>query len=280
MAQTLVRFLRYPGGKQRFLSYIRDFLPPREDIKKRYVEPFVGGGSVFFDLAPTQAILSDINADLIDLYKGIRRSPRKVWKIFHGIPGTKQAYYEIRDADVKGRDLAWQAARVLYLNRTCFKGMWRHNSSGQFNVGYGGQDRRWVISEDSLLAVSSLLKQASLKCADFERVIEDCDEGDYIFLDPPYLPGKRELVNEHYFSSQFTFEDHIRLAKALQRASQRGVRWCLTISSHRDIIKLFTFDQGNTHLFPLPTGTGRLPGEMVRAASEVLIRNYAWDDQS
>lgn len=142
MKQEKFNFLRYPGGKQRILNHLIPHLPLPESIKGRFVEPFVGGGAVFFALNPKRALLADINSELIDLYRGLRRYPVKVWEIFQAFPPTKKAYYEIRDSDVDGLDLASRAARTLYLNRTCFKGMWRHNSNGQFNVGYGGQDRR------------------------------------------------------------------------------------------------------------------------------------------
>ena len=262
-------FIRYPGGKQRFVNFICGFLPSSNAIRGRFVEPFVGSGAVFFALSPSCALLADINPVLTELYKGLRDYPLKIWEIFRNFPSTKEAYYHIRDGQEKG-DLPFRAAKTLYLNRTCFKGMWRQNSNGKFNVGYGGQDRRWVINKDTLLTVSKYLKRAEIRTCDFEDTINSCNDTDFLFIDPPYLPGKRELVNSHYIYSQFTFEDHKRLAYSLKEASNRNIKWAITISSHIDIKKLF---RGN-RVIPFIKGTGKKPGLIQKESGEVLICNY------
>lgn len=270
MVKEKVRFIRYPGGKQRFLNCILPYLPSRELIKEKFVEPFVGSGAVFFALNPKRALLADINEELMDLYRGIRCYPLKVWGIYKSFPITRKAYYEIRAAEVDKMNLAFRAARTLYLNRTCFKGMWRHNSNGVFNVGYGGQDRRWVICKETLIEVSNRLKCASLKCCDFEEVIDTCTGEDFIFVDPPYQPGERKMTHAHYVYNTFSYIDHQRLATTLKRASNRGVKWAMTTSSHHDILHLF---QGNW-IIPLPKGTGKRPGILTDNSKEVLICNY------
>jgi DNA adenine methylase len=270
MKDRKVRFIRYPGGKQRILNYIIPYLPTRELIEGKFVEPFVGSGAVFFALNPRASLLSDINRELIDLYRGIRRYPLQVWEVFKSFPKTKKAYYEIRSANLDKMDLAYRAARTLYLNRTCFKGMWRHNSIGEFNVGYGGQDRRWVISQEDLIKVSGKLKRTSLKYSDFQKIIDSCVGEDFIFVDPPYRPGEREMMHNHYVYCKFSYDDHKRLALALKRASHRGIRWALTTSSHPDILHLF---RGN-YIHPLAKGTGKRPGILTDNTEEVLIRNY------
>lgn len=269
-----IRFIRYPGGKQRFLDYILPYLPSRDLIKGNYVEPFVGGGGVFFAVKPKCALLADINKELIDLYRGIRLYPLKIWEIYAGFPSTKKAYYEIRAASVNKKDLAFRAARILYLNRTCFKGMWRHNSNGDFNIGYGGQDRRWVLSKKNLIEVHKRLKHASLKCSDFEGVINACTEKDFIFVDPPYRPGEREMINAHYVYNLFSYEEHQRLATTMKRASNRGVQWAMTTSSHPDILSLFREYQ----IKSLARGTGKSPGILTSNSNEVLIYNYNYEN--
>ncbi len=265
----IVNFLRYPGSKRRMLEFLRQHLPAADTLRGYYVEPFVGSGAVFFMLSPKRAILSDINPDLIDLYRGIRQSSEEVWNRYCAFGSSKTEYHRVRDAD-RPELLVDRAARVLFLNRTCFKGMWRHNQEGKFNVGYGGQDRRWVISLDDLVAVAHALRSAELRCRDFEEVVEECRAGDFIFADPPYRPGGRELVNDHYVSGQFSFEDHRRLALALQNAKERGVQWALTISAHPDIVTLF----GGNQVIKVPRGTGRRPGITVINSGEVLITSY------
>jgi DNA adenine methylase len=264
-----LKFIRYPGGKQRQLSCLMPYLPNKDSIKGLFVEPFVGGGAVFFGISPHKALLADINPTLIDLYRGIRRHPLEVWKFFKRFPSTRKGYYKIRDSGEED-NLAYRAARTLYLNRTCFKGMWRENSSGQFNVGYGGQDRRWVVNQCLLLTVSMFLKRAKLRTSDFEETIDSCKEGDFLFLDPPYRPGAKELKHNHYVYSKFTFEDYRRLSNALKKVSKRKVKWAMTTSSHKDIVALF---KGN-RIIPFIKGTGKKPGELAKKSREVLICNY------
>jgi DNA adenine methylase len=263
-------FIRYPGGKQRMVDCIVPHLPRKPSIRGRFVEPFLGGGAVFFLIEPKRALLADLNEELITLYRGIKLFPRKVWEVFSSFPPTKEAYYQIRDTETGRADIAFMAARTLYLNRTCFKGMWRHNSNGRFNVGYGGQARRWVVSEYSLIEVSNRLCWTDLVCSDFQPIVDSCEEEDFLFADPPYRPGERELIQSHYVYNKFGFVEHRRLADTLSKATKRGVRWALTISSHPDILQLY---RGN-RVVPFSKGTGKSPGILTKNPGEVIICNY------
>jgi DNA adenine methylase len=205
----------------------------------------------------------------MELYRGIRLYPMKIWKIYKRFPKTKIAYYKIRNLK-NSNDLAFRAARTLYLNRTCFKGMWRYNSRGEFNIGYGGQSRRWVINYKNLHYVSTRLKNKSLKCCDFESIIDNCTKDDFIFLDPPYRPGNCEMIHSHYTYSNFEYDEHKRLAAVLKRATKKGVRWILTNSSHPRILHLFRDNWINF----LQLGTGNKLGKLTKNPNEVLIRNY------
>lgn len=269
MEKPINYFLRYPGGKRRLLIFLKDYLPSPENIKGRYIEPFVGSGAVFFYLEPQKALLSDANPELIDIYRGIRYSPQKVWKIYKKFGSTKKDYKRIRDQK-KEKSVIKRAARMLFLNRTCFKGMWRHNREGKFNVGYGGQARRWVISEADLSEINKRLRKTRVVCSDFERIIESATEGDFIFLDPPYKPNEQEYTNNHYVSQQFHFEDHQRLAKALKRAKKRGAKWAMTTSAHPKILALFR----GFYVIKIPKGTGALPGIMTENSGEALVLSY------
>jgi len=261
--------IRYPGGKRRLLVFLQDYLPILDVSDGRYIEPFVGSGAVFFYLQPKRAILSDINPELIDLYRAIRYAPRKVWAAYCGFGNTKADYHRIRD-DYKPKLLIERAARTLYLNRTCFKGMWRHNRDGHFNVGYGGQERRWVITEEDLVFCATALRGVTLKCQDFQPIIEQAEKGDFIFLDPPYRPGHKECSNSHYIWQQFKYSDYERLADSLQCAKSRHVQWAMTISSHEDILRLL---KGN-YILRIPRGTGKMPGILTSDSGEVLVTSY------
>jgi DNA adenine methylase len=262
--------VRYPGGKQRFLPQILELLPLIKEVRGKFIEPFVGGGSVFFAYGKRQALLADINSELISLYRGIKQDAERVWKEFSEFPSTKRGYYQIRSCDTSSWDLPSKAARTLYLNRTCFKGMWRHNSQGQFNVGYGGQARRWVTTRNDLIEAAAYLRYASLRCSDFEEIIESSSPNDFLFVDPPYKPGRKEMQAGHYLHAQFTFDDHKRLAKSLRRATKRGVKWLLTTSAHDAIVSLFS-----RHIvLAFNSGVGAMPGKITIKSKEVFIRNY------
>lgn len=267
--RVLPNFLRYPGGKRRFIAYLSGYIPSREQISGCYIDPFVGGGAVFFYLKPERALISDVNPELIDLYKAIQSNPQAVWEVYRSLPAGKEAYNYIRALRYKDLDPVFGAARLLYLNRTCFKGMWRHNGKGQFNIGYGGTARRWVITQDDLDSIATLLQSASIVCSDFEPIIDDSKAGDFIFVDPPYRPGMKEQSNAHYIGQQFTFQDQQRLASALARAGARGVSCTMTNSSHPDILGLYT----NYRIIPMPRGTGRTPGALTSEPGEVIILN-------
>lgn len=266
-----MKFLRYPGGKSRLLRYISSHLPKTGEVKGSYIEPFVGGGSIFFYQKPNQAILCDLNKELIELYKGIRLYPHKVWETFESFPSGKESYYLVRDEAVEGKPLYFRAARTLYLNRTCFKGMWRHNPSGKFNVGYGGEDRRWVINHENIIQIASILRGAEIKHAHYEETIQNAIKGDFLFLDPPYKPGEKHLVEGHYSNGKFSFEDQEDLANLLIRVSKKKkIKWLMTNSAHSAIRRLYK----GFNIKKIPIGTGTLPGIPSKKSNEIMISNY------
>jgi len=266
-----MRFLRYPGGKSKQLSFLVNFLPKFEEIEGTYREPFVGGGSVFMFLRPSRAIISDLNPELITLYKGIKLYPHKVWETFQSFPPGKATYYQIRDSFTSKEPLWYKAARTLYLNRTCFKGMWRHNPDGNFNVGYGGEERRWVITHQSIIELSEILRKADIFCSDFSSMISTATKGDFIFLDPPYKPGEKDLNELHYRNGKFLFDQQIRLANTIKSIPKdRNVRWAMTNSNHIDILDLYK----DFNIYKIPFGTGSKPGVYSNESNEVLITNY------
>jgi len=265
----LTTFLRYPGSKRRMLTFLADHLPSAKAIAGRFIEPFVGGGAIYFHLRPKRAILADINPELIELYRGISANPDRVWRIYRSYPRGKAAYKRVRAVSVDRLSLPQRAARSLYLNRTCFKGMWRHNLAGRFNVGYGGESRRRALTRTSLFAISDLLASARFRCCDFEPTVELAGSSDYLFLDPPYRPGAKEQTTEHYAGRQFTFKDHVRLAAVLRAANKRNVRWSMTISGHPAIRKLYT----GFSMTSIPNGTGQQIGILAKSPGEILIAN-------
>jgi DNA adenine methylase len=265
-----LNFLRYPGSKRRLLHFLKEHLPSNEQIPGRFIEPFVGSGVIYFYLQPRRAILSDLNKELIQIYSGITRSPDRVWRIYKSFPSTKAAYRKIRSLDPDRLSDYQQAARSLYLNRTCFKGMWRQNLRGRFNVGYGGQSRRWAISRRTLFRIGTLLRSASIQCCDFEQTISTAKCGDFIFLDPPYRPGEKEQVHSHYGCKQFLYADQERLASSLNDAQKAGIQWTMTNSAHPSIRRLY---KGFKQIM-LPAVSGRSLGQVTDRPGDVLISNW------
>ena len=259
--------MRYPGGKQRLAKYILPLIP--KNIKGIYVEPFLGSGAIFFALNPQKALLSDVNQDLVDVYIGVKRSPQRVWEIYSRFPRDKQSYYNIRNLEIKNDDLSYRAARWLYLNRNCFNGVWRQNSKGKFNSGYGGSDRIPGLTKKDIEDASNRLEKAKIMCSDFEPIIDNSEEDDFIFCDPPYKPHSKELIQSLYFGS-FHFNEYKRLARSLERASNRGTRWLLTISSHQDILNLFN----KNRVIKMSNGTGQKLGILDKSPGEAIILNY------
>lgn len=264
-------FLRYPGGKQKMLEFLRPNFPDRDSIKGRYIEPFLGGGALFFDINPYISILSDINPQIIDLFLAIKNSPTEVWKIYESFPSGAKSYYQIRDMPLfYPQDNISLAARFLYLNRTSFNGIYRQNRKGEYNIAYGGEKRRSAIEEATLLEVSNRLQNSTILVSDFEKVIGQTGRGDFIFADPPYQPGEIELKWNMYMYSKFGISEHLRLSQSLKKAHQRGVSWALTTTSHQNIINLFT----DFNIIPLSIGTGKSLGHRTENSGEILVKNY------
>lgn len=231
-------FLKWPGGKRWLVSRHAHLFP---NTFERYVEPFVGSGAVFFHLAPRRALLSDANPELINAYKCIRSHARKIESRLARLHDKHNAtlYYEIR----KARPVAplERAVRFLYLNRTCFNGLYRVNRSGQFNVPMGSKTEV-VYPQGYLTRVASLLKRASLRTADFETVIDRAGEGDLVFVDPPYTVMHNNNNFIKYNAHLFSWADQQRLARAVKRASARGAAIVLSNADHdsvRDLYKGF-----------------------------------------
>lgn len=218
---TAIPFLRWAGGKRWLASSLAPLLA--EVGRGRYFEPFLGSGSVFFALAPSRAHLSDINEDLINAYHWVRRDPLGVQRIVSGWSVDRDTYALVRGkSELEG---VRAAARFIYLNRTCYGGIYRTNQSGQFNTPYGGGSRTpEVLWKHGVLARCSEVLDAdvSLRCSDFERMIDRAVDGDVVFCDPTYGDATGRQF-DRYGARKFGWEDQIRLASAINRAANRGV---------------------------------------------------------
>lgn len=228
-------FLKWAGGKRWLVA--RRLLPV--PIKfDRYVEPFVGSGAVFFFLRPQKALLADLNEDLMRLYRVIRDRPRLLRRKMsvHQTKHSKAYYYEVRANDPT--DETDRAARFLYLNRTCWNGLYRVNLKGEFNVPKGTKSTV-LFDNDNFDAISGVLKRAKLECCDFERVIDQCGERDFVFIDPPYTVKHNNNNFLKYNERIFSWDDQIRLRDAVLRAKRHGARIAVMNADHRSVRALY-----------------------------------------
>lgn len=231
-------FLMWAGGKRWFIKQHSTIFP---DNFNQYIEPFLGSGAVFFKIKPAQAILSDINKELIDTYSAIKKNWEEVFsrlKKHHSL-FNKDYYYKIRLSEPQ--DLYDKAARLIFLNRTCWNGLYRVNNKGQFNVPIGTKVDV-VREDDNFAAISKILQNANLQQSDFEDIIDKAKENDLLFVDPPYTVRHNDNGFIKYNEQIFSWEDQIRLSEAIVRAKKRGAKVILTNANHKSIKKLYKND--------------------------------------
>lgn len=227
-------FLKWAGGKKWFISHYGKLFPKTYD---RYIEPFLGGGIVFFYLEPQKALLNDINKELIITYKVIKNDPNNLLEILKKMEKKhcKEYYYKIRET--KPTEDIKIAARMIYLNHTCFNGIYRVNPRGEFNVPIGTLNNV-IRDNDNYEKRSKLLKNVKFYNDDFEYIIDKAAKGDLLFCDPPYAI-KEGNVFVSYNKKDFMFDDQIRLAKAIDRARKRKVKIIMTNVNHKSIKELY-----------------------------------------
>lgn len=229
-------FLKWAGGKSKLLPSLRMMVP--QNFKK-YCEPFLGGGALFFDLCPSFAHLSDTNEELINCYHQVRDNPKELIEIIETYSVNEKTYYNVRSLSPKGLSPLERASRVIYLNKTCYNGLYRVNKSGVFNTPFGGGKNTILVNADNLMKASDLLKSATLKCSDYREVLEVAEKGDFIYFDPPYLPIGKHSDFKRYTKNFFYKEDHENLASIFTILDKRGCYVLLSNSYHEDIVRLY-----------------------------------------
>jgi DNA adenine methylase len=234
-AIALSPFLKWAGGKRWFADRWLHLIPDRFD---RYIEPFVGSGAMYFALRPKVAILSDLNADLINAYRAVRDEPTKIQRLLetHDRQHSKEHYYRTRSA--QPNDAIDRAARLIYLNRTCWNGLYRVNRRNEFNVPIGTKTRA-VLPTDNFPSVSTALRGAQLLVQDFEATIDLAAEGDFVFVDPPYTVKHNFNGFLKYNDHIFSWTDQVRLRDAVARAAGRGAMVLVTNANHHSIREIY-----------------------------------------
>lgn len=229
--------LKWAGGKSQLLKEILPLFPKEYN---KYIEPFIGGGAVFFGLCPKNAIISDSNPELINLYNVIASDVEALIRSLSRHKNDKEYFYKMREKNWRDLTPVQSASRTLFLNRTCYNGLYRVNKSGNFNVPFGNYKNPKICDKDNLRSVANLLSGKKIVCGDYKSILrETAQEGDLVFLDPPYLPISEYSDFKRYTKEQFYEEDHRELANEVKRLSDIGCSVILTNSNHPLVHELY-----------------------------------------
>ncbi len=234
-------FLKWVGGKTSLLPELLKHVPSR---LRRYHEPFVGGGALFFAVGPQRAILSDCNEELVHTYLQVRDGAGAVLDALARHVYQRDHYQQVRALEPRSLEPAERAARFIYLNKTCFNGLWRVNRAGRFNVPIGRYKAPRFCDPSTLWRASQALKGVQVIHQPFEAALQRTSPGDFVYLDPPYDPVSPTASFASYTKDGFDWGDQQRLADECARLNRRGVRFLLSNSATPRIRELYkAFEQ-------------------------------------
>lgn len=229
-------FLKWVGGKTSLLPELHKHVPAR---LRRYHEPFVGGGALFFSLAPKRATLSDSNLELVHAYRQVRDDAAGVLGELSRHVYERPHFEAVRALDPQRLPAAARAARFIYLNKTCFNGLWRVNRAGRFNVPIGRYKDPRFCDPTTVLRASRALQHVQVEHRGFEDALADVGASDFVYLDPPYDPVSPTASFTSYTADAFTWEDQKRLATACIALNRRGARFLLSNSATPRVRELY-----------------------------------------
>lgn len=219
--------VKWAGGKRQIIEDLVSLVPGRFET---YYEPFFGGGALLIELHNRgklkRAVISDINSDLMDLYRIIKHRPEELIQELSGLrfSNSREDYYLARERyNSIGGSTAEKAALFIYLNRHCYNGLYRVNSRGAFNVPFGRYRSPSMPGEDEIYLLSEVLRSAEILSVDFEEALKGARNGDFVYLDPPYMPVSPSSSFTDYSSAGFSMDDQVRLCKAFRDLDRRGV---------------------------------------------------------
>ncbi len=264
--------VKWVGGKRQLMFELLKNMPKSYN---RYFEPFIGGGALFFELQPENGYISDRNPELINLYSVVRDNVYELIRDLNKHEVSKEYFLKIRNLDRTDEysllsDIE-KASRFIYLNRTCFNGMYRVNSHGQFNVPFGNYKNPRIVDANNLINCSKLLKNTEIRCADFSEVLNKVEKADFVYFDPPYVPLNETSSFTSYTKEGFDLDMQFKLREVCDELDALGVKFMLSNSdtklvnelySNYEIKKFFASRAINANA----SGRGRI--------TEVLVKNY------
>ena len=264
--------VKWVGGKRQLMFELLKNMPENYN---RYFEPFIGGGALFFELHPDNAYISDMNEELINLYQVVRNDVDELIADLQKHDVSKEYFMKIRNIDRTEEYQNWsdvqKASRFIYLNRTCFNGMYRVNSRGEFNVPFGHYKNPRILDENNLINCSNLLLKTEIKHADFSEILKEVNKGDFVYFDPPYVPLNETSSFTSYTKDGFDLDMQLSLREVCDELDSMGVKFLLSNSDTQfvnelyenyNIRKVFASRQINANA----DGRGKI--------TEVLVRNY------
>ncbi|MDO5746294.1 MAG: DNA adenine methylase [Actinomycetaceae bacterium] len=274
--QQLAPIVKWVGGKRQLLPHILPLIPANIST---YVEPFLGGGAVLFALQPKRAIVNDFNTELMNLYQVIRDEPQELIDRLREHAGRNNSdyFYEIRSWDRQDtyRKLkpATRAARLVYLNKTCYNGLFRVNQSGHFNTPFGRYKNPRIVDEPAIRALSDYLSTADidLRTGDYRGALKNLSTTAFVYFDPPYMPVSTSASFTGYTEGGFDATEQIALRDTCRELNKQGIRFLLSNSAHPLILDLYSE-------FRIDMVEARRAvnskAERRGVVTEVLVRNY------
>ena len=235
LAQKPKPFVKWAGGKRQLLEVLLKNVPARFNT---YIEPFVGGGALLFALLPDRAIIGDANCELMNAYSVIKDNVEELITSLERHRNDEDYYYEIRNLDPSTLSPVERASRFIYLNKTCYNGLYRENSRGVFNVPFGRYKNPKILDRDNLRAVSEFLNSSNvlILCQDYRETCKLANEGDFVYLDPPYHPISKTASFTKYSRHDFSAEDQKRLAEVFRELDRKGC-YVMLSNSNTEFIK-------------------------------------------
>lgn len=274
--EKLQPFTKWTGGKRKLIPKLKELMP---EIYGNYYEPFIGGGALFFELSPRVAVINDFNEELINCYIQIKENPIKLIEILkiYKEKNSKEYYLEIRGLDrtdkFKELSKVERAARIMYMLRVDFNGLYRVNSKNQFNVPYGNYANPKIVDEELINNISNYLNtnDITITSGDFEKSVSTVKKGDFVYFDPPYIPLTETSSFTSYTHEGFSYEDQVRLRNTVRRLTEKGVKVMVSNSSSKLTIDLY--EEFNIHYVEVSRTNGAKSSSRG-IIKEVIITNY------
>lgn len=268
-------FVKWVGGKRQLLKEIEKHIP---DQFTRYYEPFVGGGAVLFHLQPKNAVINDQNEELINLYNVIKHSPDELIADLRRHKNEEEYFYDIRLLDREKNTYLkltsiQRASRIIFLNKTCYNGLFRVNSAGEFNAPFGRYKNPAIVNEITVKAVSSYLSKNNVQIlnTDYKKSLSRIRKGSFVYFDPPYDPVSDSSNFTGYTKNGFNKEDQVQLRNLCDKLHAKGIKFLLSNSSTdliRDLYQNYSITTVSAKRAINSKASGR--GEI----EEVLVKNY------